>query len=125
MAKAQTGLEKLQALVDLENKLIKHQVEIKGIDFTFWSKPSSINKYKAAKAASKDPDDLLETAARLFIKNALDENGQPQFQIDALPLLMGQLSMDSASKLISALNSEEEEEAYSDLDMKSAKGSAK
>jgi hypothetical protein len=120
MAKAQTGLEKLQALVDLENKLIKHQVEIKGIDFTFWSKPSSINKYKAAKAASKDPDDLLETAARLFIKNALDESGQPQFQIDALPLLMGQLSMNSASKLISALNSEEEEEAYSDLDMKSA-----
>ena len=119
MAKPLIGIEKLQALVDLENKLIKHEVEIKGIDFTFYSKPSSINNYKAAKAASRDPDDLLETAARLFIKNALDESGRPQFQIDALPLLMGQLSMASASKLITALNSEEEEEAYSDLDMKS------
>ena len=120
MAQAQTGLEKLQALVDLENKLIKHEVEIKGIDFTFWSKPTSISKYKAAKAASKDPEDLLETTARLFIKSALDENGQPQFQIDALPLIMGQLSMASASKLMGAMNeTEEEEEAYSELDMKS------
>ena len=115
MAKAQTGLEKLQALVDLENKLIKHQVEIKGIEFTFWSKPSSINKYKAAKAASKDPDDLLETAARLFIKSALDESGEYMFKIDALPMLIDGLSMASASKLMGVMNSEEEEEVETDL----------
>jgi len=121
MAQPKTGLEKLQALVDLENKLVKHEVEIKGIDFTFWSKPTSIAKYKAAKAASKDPDDVLEATARLFIKNALDEHGQPQFAIDALPLLMSQMSMKSASKLLAAL-SDEEEEAYSELDMKSIKG---
>ena len=37
MAKPLIGIEKLQALVDLENKLIKHEVEINGIDFTFYS----------------------------------------------------------------------------------------
>jgi|GEM_PF-5358047 len=116
-----TALEKLQALVDIEDKLVKHVVELKGIDFTFWSKPTTIAQYKAAKAAAKDPDDVLETSARLFIKNALDENGRPQFAIDALPLLVSQLSMTSAAKLLGALGTEgtEEEEAYSDLDMKS------
>jgi len=123
MAQPKTGLEKLQALVDLENKLVKHEVDIKGIDFTFWAKPTSITQYKAAKAASKDPDDVLEATARLFIKTALDENGQPQFAIDALPLLMSQMSMKSASKLLGAL-SDEEEEAYSELDMKSIKNAA-
>ena len=117
MAKALTGLEKLQALADLENKLIKHEIEIKGIDFTFWTKPSTISDYKAAKAASRDPEDLLETAARLFIKNALDQGGQPQYAIDSLPMLLRVLSMTSASKLISAMNDNEEEEAG--LDMKS------
>lgn len=124
MAQPKTGLEKLQALVDLENKLVKHVVVIKGIDFTFWSRPTSITKYKAAKAAAKDPEDVLETTARLFIKSALDENGNPQFAIDALPLLMSQLSITSATKLLNAL-SDEEEEAYSDLDMKSTQGAAK
>ena len=118
MAKAQTSLEKLQALIDLENKLIKHEGEIKGIDFTFWSKPASINKYNAAKAAAKNPEDALETTARLFIKCALDENGQQQFQVDALPLQMSQVSMTSAAKLMGAMNSEEEDDT--DLDLKSA-----
>ena len=118
MAKALTGLEKLQALVDLENKLIKHEIELKGIDFTFWTRPTSISKYKAAKAASKDPEDALETTARLFIKCALDANGQQQFQVDALPLLLSQLSMASAAKLMGAMNSEEEDDI--DLDLKSA-----
>ena len=117
MAKALTGPEKLQALADLENKLIKHPLEIEGIDFTFWTKPSTIADYKAAKAATRDPDDLLETAARLFIKNALDQGGQPQYAIDSLPMLLRVLSMTSASKLISAMNDNEEEGA--DLDMKS------
>jgi hypothetical protein len=117
MAKALTGLEKLQALADLENKLTKKEVTIKGIDFTFWAKPTTIGNYKAAKAASKDPEDLLETTARLFIKNALDENGQPQYAIDALPMLLRVLSMSSASKLMAAMNESEEDD--SDLDMKS------
>ena len=112
-----TPTEKLQALIDLENKLIKHEIEIKGIDFTFWSRPTTIAKYKTAKTASRDPDDLLETTARLFIESALDENGQQQFAIDALPMLIKQLSMASASKLMGAMNSEEEEV---ETDLKSA-----
>ena len=123
MAKALTGLEKLQQLADLENKLTKKEVTIKGIDFTFWAKPTTIGSYKAAKAASKDPEDLLETTARLFIKNALDENGQPQYAIDALPMLLRVLSMSSASKLMSALNESEEDD--NDLDMKSDQEGAK
>ena len=115
MAKDLTPYEKLQQLVDMENKLIKHEVVIKGIDFTFWSRPTTISKYKAAKAASRDPEDLLETTARLFIKSAIDENGQPQFQIDSLPLIIDKLSMASASKLMGAMNSDEEEEVETDL----------
>ena len=123
MAKALTGPEKLQALADLENKLIKHEIEIKGIDFTFWTKPTTISDYKAAKAASRDPEDLLETAARLFIKNALDQGGQPQYAIDSLPMLLRVLSMTSASKLISALN-DNEEEGDGDLTMKRSEEAA-
>ena len=119
---ALTPLQKLQELADLENKLTKKEIKIKGIDFTFWTKPSTIADYKAAKAASRDPEDLLETSARLFIKNALDENGQPQFAIDALPMLLRVLSMSSASKLISAMNTDEEED--NDLDMKSGQEAA-
>lgn len=119
---ALTPLQKLQELADLENKLTKKEIKIKGIDFTFWTKPSTIADYKAAKAASRDPDDLLETSARLFIKNALDQNGQPQFAIDALPMLLRVLSMSSASKLISALNTDEEED--NDLDYKSPEAGA-
>ena len=123
MAKALTGPEKLQALADLENKLIKHEIELKGIDFTFWTKPTTISDYKAAKAASRDPEDLLETAARLFIKNALDQGGQPQYAIDSLPMLLRVLSMTSASKLISALN-DNEEEGDGDLTMKRSEEAA-
>ena len=122
MAKALTGPEKLQALADLENKLIKHEIEIKGIDFTFWTKPTTIGDYRAAKAACRDPEDVLETSARLFIKNALDQGGQPQYAIDALPILLRELSMESASKLLSVMNSNEEE--ATDLDMKSAEAGA-
>lgn len=122
MAKALTGLEKLQQLADLENKLTKHELEIEGIDFTFWSKPTTIGDYKTAKAASKDPDDMLETTARLFIKTARDESGQPQYAIDSLPMLLHGLSMTSASKLMAAMNDKDEDDTG--LDMKSAEAGA-
>ena len=64
----------------------------------------TIAEYQAAKRASKDPDDLLETTVRLFIKKALDESGRPQYQADALPVLMRSPSMDTASKLMGAMN---------------------
>ena len=112
-------LDKLLDIAANENKLIKHELEIGGHDLTFWSKPMTIAEYQAAKKASKNPDDLLETTVRLFVKKALDESGRPQYQADALPVLMRQLSMETASKLMGAMNSEEEEEAP-ELDFKSS-----
>ena len=111
-------LEKLQAIAGQENKLTKHEVFIKGHDLSFWSRPMKINEYQLAKKQSKNPDDLLESTARLFIKKALDANGVPQYQIDALPVIMGALSMETAGKLLGAMNESEEEEAV-DLDFKS------
>ena len=110
-------IDKLLEIAAMENKLVKHELEIKGQDLTFWSKPMKIGEYQAAKKASKNSDDLLETTARLFIKKALDADGQPQYQADALPVLMNALSMETASKLMGAMNETEEEEV--DLDLKS------
>ena len=112
-------LEKLQAIAGQENKLTKHELFIKGHDLTFWSKPLKINEYQMAKKQSKNPDDLLESTARLFIKKACDANGVPQYQIDALPVIMGALSMETAGKLLGAMNDTDEEEEAVELDFKS------
>ena len=120
---AQRQIDKLLEIAAQEEKLIKHVVEIKGVDLTFWTRPTKIVEYQAAKQASKNPDDVLETAARLFIKKALDANGNQQYQSDALPVLMNVLSMESASKLMGAMNESQEEDV--ELDMKSPEGPAK
>ena len=39
------------------------------------------------------PDDLLE--ARSAVHQAVDANGHQQYQIDALPVIMGALSMET------------------------------
>ena len=117
-------LDKLLEIAANENKLTKHELEIDGHDLTFWSKPMTIAEYQAAKQASKNTDDLLETTARLFIKKALDESGAPQYQSDALPVLTKVLSMDTAAKLMGAMNATEEEEDI-DLDVKSPEEPAK
>lgn len=117
-------LEKLQAIAGQENKLKKHDLFIKGHDLTFWSTPLKISEYQMAKKQSKNPDDLLESTARLFIKKAVDANGVPQYQIDALPVIMGALSMETASKLLGAMNESDEEEELN-LDFKSAEEAPK
>ena len=116
-------LDKLLEIAANENKLTKHELEIQGQDLTFWSKPMTIAEYQASKKASKDPDDLMETTARLFIKKAMDEGGSPQYQTDALPVLLRVLSMQTAAKILGAMNAAEEEEEM-DIDLKSAKGAA-
>ena len=118
-------LDKLLEIAANENKLTKHELEIDGHDLTFWSKPMTIADYQAAKKASKDPDDMLETTARLFIKKAMDEGGSPQYQTDALPVLLRVLSMATASKILGAMNPTEEEEDEVELDLKSPEGAAK
>ena len=110
-------LEKLKAIAAQENKLNKHELFIQGQDLTFWSKPLTIAEYQASKKASKDPEDLLETTARLFVQKALDADGNRQYQMDALPVITRLLSLSTAAKLMSAMNEEAEEEIS--LDMKS------
>jgi hypothetical protein len=117
-------LDKLLEIAANENKLTKHELEIDGHDLTFWSKPMTIAEYQGAKKASKDPDDLMETTARLFVKKAMDEGGSPQYQSDAIPVLLRVLSMATASKLMAAMNSAEEEEDV-ELDIKSPEEPAK
>lgn len=111
-------LEKLKEIAGQENKRKKHELYIKGHDLTFWSTPLKINEYQLAKQQSKNPEDVLESTARLFIKKATDANGIAQYQIDALPVIMGALSMETAAKLLSAMNDSEEEEEM-ELDFKS------
>ena len=117
-------LDKLLEIAANENKLTKHELEIDGHDLTFWSKPMTIAEYQASRKASKDPDDLMETTARLFIKKAMDEGCSPQYQTDALPVLLRVLSMQTAAKILSAMNAAEEEEEM-DLDLKSSEEPAK
>ena len=116
-------LDKLLEIAAIENKLKKHELEIEGKDLTFWSKPMTIAEYQQAKKASKEPEDMLETTARLFIKKAMDQSGVPQYQADALPVLLRVLSMATAAKLMGAMNPEEEEDEQ-ELDLKSHQGAA-
>ena len=117
-------LDKLLEIAAQENKLVKHELEIKGQDLTFWSKPMKIAEWEAAKQATKNADSMLETTARLFINKALDADGNRQYQSDALPVLMSVLSMESAAKLMGALNETVEEEEVA-FDMKSPESPAK
>ena len=117
-------LDKLLEIAAQENKLTKHELFIKGQDLTFWSKPLTIAEYQLAKKQSKDPEDVLESTARLFIKKACDESGSPQYQVDALPVLMKVLSLQTASKIMGAMNNDDEEEAI-ELDFKSPKATVK
>ena len=121
---AQRQLDRLLAVAARNNKLIKKVVELDGDDFTFWHQPLKMAEYTEAKASSKDSEDLLEVSVRLFVKKALDESGSPQYQSDAIPVLMKVLPLDFANKLIGALNISMEDDEV-DLDIKSAEGTTK
>ena len=110
-------IDRLLEIAARNNKLTKRSAEIDGELFEFWVKPMTIEEYQLAKSSSKNPEDALETAIRLFISKALDESGNPQYQSDAIPVLKKLLPMEFASKLIGALTSDEEE--GEDLDFKS------
>ena len=101
--------EKLQAIAGQENKLKKHDLFIKGHDLTLVNTTED-QEYQMAKKQSKNPDDLLESTARLFIKKAVDANGHQQYQIDALPVIMGALSMEQQASSLGAMNELDEEE---------------
>ena len=110
-------LQKLKEIAGQENKRKKHELYIKGHDLTFWSTPLKISEWTLAKQQSKNPEDVLESTARLFIRKACDESGTPQYQVDALPVLMKVLSLQTASKIPGAMNNNDEEDAI-ELDFK-------
>ena len=83
-----------------------------------------IAEYQSCKKASKNPEDLLEVSARLLIKKAHDQAGNLKYQVDALPVLMNVLSMETAAKIIGALNAGGEEEEI-ELDFKSPETAAR
>ena len=112
-------IDRLLEVAARNNKLIKKTVILDGEDFTFWHKPMTIEEYTEAKARSKNPNDELEAAIRLFVKKALDENGSPQYQIDAIPVLTKVLPLSLASELLGAMQTDQEEEDEEALDMKS------
>ena len=114
-------IDRLLEIAARNNKLTKRSVEIDGELFEFYTKPMTIEEYSLAKTSSKNPDDALETAIRLFISKALDENGVAQYQSDAIPVLKKLLPMEFASKLIGALTADEGEDE--DLDFKSPEAS--
>lgn len=121
------GKRQLDRLLDIaarKNKLQKKVVDLDGEDFTFWHTPMTIAEYTEAKASSKNPEDALEAAIRMFVKKALDANGAPQYQSDAIPVLTKMLPFDLASKLVGAMSATEDEEEVK-LDMKSAEEPAK
>ena len=78
----------------------------------------TIEEYSLAKSSSKNPEDALETAVRLFVMKALDEGGTAKYQADMIPVLKKVLPMEFASKLVGALTATEEEEGK-ELDFKS------
>lgn len=122
LAQSQTMLQKLLDVAARNNKLTKKIVELDGDDFTFWHKPMTIDEYQQAKAKSRNPEDALEAAIRLFVNKALDEAGRNQYQVDAIPVLQKVLPMEMASKLIGAMQSDETEEEE-EMDYKSPEGS--
>jgi hypothetical protein len=122
LAQSQTMLQKLLDVAARNNKLTKKIVELDGDDFTFWHKPMTIDEYQQAKAKSRNPEDALEAAIRLFVNKALDEAGRNQYQVDAIPVLQKALPMEMASKLIGAMQSDETEEEE-EMDYKSPEGS--
>ena len=121
-----TQLDKLLDIAAQENKLVKHEIEICGHDLSFWQKPLTIAEYQLAKADCKDPDDVLESTARLFIMKALDQAGNRQYQKDALPVLMRVLPVEHATKLMQAMGMKTDDQDLGQvLDMKSVKKGVK
>jgi len=118
-------LDKLLEIAAIENKLTKRELNIHGKDLSFWSKPTTIAEFQAAKKSSKNPEDFLEYTVRLFVAKALDEGGQRQYAVDAIPVLLRQVSMKTATEIMAALGPDDDAEENEALDMKSNQTAAK
>lgn len=98
-------------------RMITKTVDVKGEAFTFKHRPLTIIESQAAQKAAKS-DDLNDFALQLLVQKALDENGRPLFQADAIMFLKRKVEKATVDALVMALLNQEEEEAP-ELDMKS------
>ena len=117
-----SDLEKLKQLAAMEDQLTYRELFLRGIDFSFYQKPTTIKDFKLAKKQSQDKEDLVENSARLFCNKACNAAGDRKYvTAEALPILIGQLSMKSALKLMNTLKGLDDEEGDEDnvLDLKS------
>ena len=106
-----------------DRKIFK-EVLIKGEDFSFYMKPLTIAEQQAAQKLAKN-DDANEFALQLLVKKALDENGQPMFQSDAVPLLRNSIEKVEVEKLLlGLLQNDEDEEVAPVTDLKSVRKAA-
>ncbi len=85
-----------------------------GTEFEFWCSPMTIAEREQAMKGSKD--DANTFALRLFIRKAMDENGNRMFQAGQIDELKNDVSAENIDKLLVAIMPEPEEEE--DLDPK-------
>ena len=85
-----------------------------GTEFEFWCSPMTIAEREQAMKGSKD--DANTFALRLFIRKAMDENGNRMFQAGQIDELKHEVSAENMDRLMLAMLPTTEEE--DDLDPK-------
>jgi hypothetical protein len=105
------------------DRKLRRQVEIKGDEFSFWMTPLTMAEQQAAQKQARS-DDANDFALQLLIKKAMDENGQPLFRVDAIPMLRNAVEKAEVEKLLLALIRQDEEDAP-EMDMKSPEEATK
>ena len=90
------------------DKTIRKQVEIKGEDFSFNMKPLTIAEQQSAQKLAKT-DDANDFALQLLVKKALDDNGQPMFNVGDVAMLRNAIEKAEVEKLLLALIVDSEE----------------
>lgn len=117
------AIDRLLKVAGTDRKIFK-EVTIKGEDFSFYMKPLTIAEQQSAQKLAKT-DDANDFALQLLVKKALDQDGQPMFQADAVPLLRNSIEKAGVEKLLLALiENNEDEEVAPVTDLKSVREAA-
>nr|BAR34296.1 hypothetical protein [uncultured Mediterranean phage uvMED] len=125
-------IDRLLALAGQNNSLTKCEcIMDDGSDFSFYVKPLTMAQVNECQKPSKKGDEITttESAVKLFVLRALDQNGTRQYALADIPFLMG-LPSGILNKVIGVMNAIDDEEveiseAGEPLDMKSNKKEAK
>lgn len=121
-AMPKSDLDRLMEIAGEMNKLKKHEVEIEGRKFEWYSKPMTIEDIAVARSKAKDKEDDLEQAVRMFISRALDANGKRKYGEDYVTPFMKVLPLTVVTEMLGAMNAEEDSD---EVDMKSGNSTVK